>query len=862
MGFNKEKSVRAAEKYLAQGKIPNAIQEYARIVAADEGDITALNMLGDLYSRTGKNAEAVISFTRVAEHYRKQGFALKAIAIYKKINRLNPQARDVALMLAELYSGQGMIVESRAQFLQIADAYTREGKARDALGILRRIADLDPSNGEVRLRVAEAYAHEGFAGEALEAYAEAGARLLERRNPEAALNAFNRALTLEPDNLRALQGFVAAHSSLESADEAAEVLEGMIAQTATSHHADAIYGISHATELRFLLLSAYLAAENPVAAERTVDALIASSASSAKDSTNRVKLFLDVARLYMRVGDTDNSVRVSGHALEPMLSEREDDAMLEILNEALARNPEHIQALKFTARIHTWHHDEANLRQTLDRLIEAAEECGDEAEERRALEQIISLSPAEPRHTERLRALGYDVGGYASANAPVPNVAPVSNEVPTFESFMLEADANVAAKPVPVTPDAVALSNDFAFESFAAPAPVETAPIEWERNGASDAANEASSNYAPVLDASSSFADLNDESEIFDSSAIDFGDINLAPAPQAASGETPSSYEVSNASNVSADDDFAVVNFNQESTSSQSDRIFQALAPELESVDFYLAQGYTDVARDTLDMLERQYGSHKEIEARRAQCIASSPVEETSISHDAPAAFVMNDAASPNAAHDIAGGAEENDDDAAMLDFMLSPASSGAPDPQVVRDAEVAAFVQSSSVAEVENPNAYDAGLAEIFEEFKHAVEDEEVPQTADYETHYNLGIAYQEMGLLDEAVEEFQKASNVCRPEDGTPRYLQCCNMLGHCFMENGLYQLAVMWFRKGVDTPGHTEDEYQALRYELASAYERMGDMDAATNTFMQVYGMDVSYRGVAERLRDLRNKSIVTT
>ncbi|MCP9496224.1 MAG: tetratricopeptide repeat protein [Pyrinomonadaceae bacterium MAG19_C2-C3] len=848
MGFNKAKAVRAAEKYLAQGKIPHAIQEYARIVAADESDITALNMLGDLYARTGKSAEAVTSFTRVAEHYRKQGFALKAIAIYKKIHRLNPQARDVALVLAELYSGQGMIVESRAQFLNIADAYTREGKARDALGILRRIADLDPSNGEVRLRVAEAYAREGFADEAIEAYAEAGARLLERRNPEAALNAFNQALTLQPDNLRALQGFVSAHSALESADEAAEVLEEMIARTATSYHADALYGISHATELRFLLLSAYLAAENPVAAERTVDALVASSASGGNNATNRVKLFLDVARLYMRVGDTDGSVRVIGHALEPMLTEREDDAMLEILNEALARNPEHIQALKFTARIHTWHHDEANLRQTLDRLIEAAEECGDEEEERRALEQIISLSPAEPRHTERLRALGYDVSGYTNENAPVPNFAPASNEVPTFESFMLEADANVTAPAA--RDDAFARSNDFVFESFAAP--VETSPLEWETNGANQTANETPF----AFDASSSFADLNDESGSFDSSAVDFGDINLSAVSQTASGETASSHGESSASD-DVNGDFAVVNFNHETPSSQSDRIFEALAPELESVDFYLAQGYLDVAQDTLNMLERQYGSHREIEVRRAQCVPSSPVAETSTSPFAPASFVTGDATNSNVV-------EENDEDAEMLDFVLSPVVStvSAPDPHVVRDAEVAAFVQSSIVAEVENANAYDAGLAEIFEEFKHAVEEEEVPQTADYETHYNLGIAYQEMGLLDEAVEEFQKAANVCRPEDGTPRYLQCCNMLGHCFMENGLYQLAVMWFRKGVDTPGHTEDEYQALRYELASAYERMGDMDAATNTFMQVYGMDVSYRGVAERLRDLRNKSIVTT
>ena len=83
---------------------------------------------------------------------------------------------------------------------------------------------------------------------------------------------------------------------------------------------------------------------------------------------------------------------------------------------------------------------------------------------------------------------------------------------------------------------------------------------------------------------------------------------------------------------------------------------------------------------------------------------------------------------------------------------------------------------------------------------------------------------------------------------------------MLGHCFMQKDLPQLAVMWLRKGLDAPGHTEDEYQALRFELAAAYDAAGEQERALTTFMEVYGVDVSYRGVADRVRELRTRTLV--
>lgn len=72
---------------------------------------------------------------------------------------------------------------------------------------------------------------------------------------------------------------------------------------------------------------------------------------------------------------------------------------------------------------------------------------------------------------------------------------------------------------------------------------------------------------------------------------------------------------------------------------------------------------------------------------------------------------------------------------------------------------------------------------------------------------------------------------------------------------MSKGMGQVAAMWFRKGLDAPGHTEDEYQALRYELGTAYEQMGDTARAIETFNEVYGINVSYRGVSDKLRELR-------
>ena len=160
MIFDKAKTLRAAEKYLELGKIPAAIKEYTQIVASEPDDFATVNTLGDLHARVGNQPAAISCFRRIAEHYREQDFGLKAIAVYKKIDRLQPGDTEIATSLADLYAKQDLVVEARAHYLAVADAHNRSGARQEALEILRKIADLDPQSTDIRIKLAEGYLKE------------------------------------------------------------------------------------------------------------------------------------------------------------------------------------------------------------------------------------------------------------------------------------------------------------------------------------------------------------------------------------------------------------------------------------------------------------------------------------------------------------------------------------------------------------------------------------------------------------------------------------------------------------------------------------------------------------------------------
>ncbi len=198
-GFNKQKVLSAAEKFVQQGKLQNAIAEYDKILKHDPNDLTVNNTIGDLYARLGDSNKAIESFKKVGDAYAAQGFTVKGIAMYKKITKLQPSV-DGSLKLAELYTQQGLFNDARAQYLQVAEDFMKNGDLDQAVRLFQKVLEMDPENVPMRIKLAEVYVRLGKKKEAWEIFSAAAESLRARGSLPAAEDVLKRMLTLDPGN--------------------------------------------------------------------------------------------------------------------------------------------------------------------------------------------------------------------------------------------------------------------------------------------------------------------------------------------------------------------------------------------------------------------------------------------------------------------------------------------------------------------------------------------------------------------------------------------------------------------------------------------------------------------------------------
>src|SRR5882724_4438912 len=125
MALDRAKTIQAAEKFVKAGKLPEAITEYKRLAEDNPRDMNVFNKLGDLCVRAGKTQDAIRYFLRIAEFYASDGFFLKAIAMYKKVSKLDPANMDCYVRLAGLYQQQGLTIEAKAQYQAVADHFIK-----------------------------------------------------------------------------------------------------------------------------------------------------------------------------------------------------------------------------------------------------------------------------------------------------------------------------------------------------------------------------------------------------------------------------------------------------------------------------------------------------------------------------------------------------------------------------------------------------------------------------------------------------------------------------------------------------------------------------------------------------------------
>ena len=146
--------------------------------------------------------------------------------------------------------------------------------------------------------------------------------------------------------------------------------------------------------------------------------------------------------------------------------------------------------------------------------------------------------------------------------------------------------------------------------------------------------------------------------------------------------------------------------------------------------------------------------------------------------------------------------------------------------------------------------------LAGMFGELKHELEEDVASADEDPETHYNLGVAFREMGLLDEAIGELQKVCQSTERGHPFPLIMQTYTWLAQCFLDKGVPEAAIRWYERALKLSDLDQDTRIALHYELASAYETAADKPAALNHYMEVYGSNIDYRDVSERIKALKS------
>ena len=207
-GQKRDALVASAEKALQKGKVDSALKDYLKVLEETPGDINILNKVGDLYTRLNRNEEAIPYFTRIAEHFARDGFFLRGIAIYKRINRLDPSRLDVYERLAELYAKQGLTTDAKSQYQVLADYHARNDNAIGAIGIYQKMVQIDPQNIQLHVKLADFYTQARRKVDALKEYAVVAALLRDRGAIDEAIQVYEKALQMAPDNVEVLRSFV------------------------------------------------------------------------------------------------------------------------------------------------------------------------------------------------------------------------------------------------------------------------------------------------------------------------------------------------------------------------------------------------------------------------------------------------------------------------------------------------------------------------------------------------------------------------------------------------------------------------------------------------------------------------------
>src|SRR5882724_4019618 len=1021
-GFNKVKVLAQAEKFVQQGKLPNAISEYEKVIKEDPKDLTVLNTIGDLYARVGNNEKATFYFKRVGDQYAQNGFAVKAIAIYKKLTKFGPYNAENTTKLAEIYGQQGLYNDVRVHYMPVADHLLKSGDNTQAARVFQKILELDPENAHTQAKLADLYTKLGKKEEARNIYYSAAESLYARGSYTAAEEALGKVLALDPANTGALMlrgliavdagdseaavGYLEQVADLDSRPDGLRALlraklhtgssEGVeaVAEKLLAKHNDitglttvAQWYVTNNHEESALRLyekhSERLFGGNPAALQETLGPL-----------TNRVKdnpaALAILNRLTNKPGDHAQNaevIEIQAHAaaqkgnfteardlyqkltqMEPenalhaqnykqMLAKLGEDSATRILTPEEAAQAFMVEELDESATPVRQSYDPPTEKAIESALTDAELYVSYNVPSKAIppLEAALPLAPQDVNLNQRLASLYARAERYGDAARMYQNLSKIYEELghPTEAAKYLEAAKKFAlrapATATPVTPIAPPTAKAPAAKTSWPPKPQEAWPVAPPEPVA-DAAVEPEAQAAPsVQEFSFDAADMVAEPESAASAPMEPvstlpppAEINLEPV---ATDAPPARAAVPEAAEIDISNEWEdMIEVEQEERAAPElqvqsyqeiieEQVIPARVPlepvapiepaqvdvsaqvadKVQEIRFYISQqmwepakaailDLTELAPDAAEVTELiaeiSTGQGKATPA----AVEATPVEM----EDAPVAFAPIEVAEPPSSEPLAAIPLIEDEPAAaaqstpVLDLEnildIPKAAKGQPSKSVPAQPAAAAGGQSTEdilgdflhdleesdladfapkpttskpapapamatapamdrrangdMKDAESANVLSDILSELRDETSEAAEPEE-----DRETHYNLGIAFKEMGLLDEAIGELQK---VCHAVDrGAPfsQPIQALTWLAQCLVDKGAPEAAVRWYQKALQLPGLDSGSRCSIYYDLGAAYQAAGYNKSALTNFMEVYGSNIDFRDVASRIKALK-------
>ena len=1012
-GFNKQKVLSSAEKFVQQGKLQNAISEYEKILKADPKDLTVMNTVGDLYSRLGETDKAAGCFKSVGDAYASQGFTVKAIAMYKKLSKLK-SSMECVLRLAELYTQQGLFNDARAQYLQVAEEFLRTGQLDQAVRIFEKTLEMDPDNVAMRTKLAEVYVRLGKKPEAWQILTAAAESLRAKGQLAAAEEILQRMLKLEPGNSYAL--VLRGRAALEAGDAAAAIESlSKVADLDTNPEGLRTLFRAYLRAQRFAdagSLATKLAnvhdddsgvneyAEALLQAQQYHDAL------EVYDQYSDRLLRNDAAKLVEAVRSIIGHVQEDPQALETVLGLLQKTGenthlteVYELLAHAYVQSGDLEKAreyyLKLTQLEPANQLHAQNYQQVLEKqgtsnaphpitaeegaaLVDELEAIAPFIDQRyddevalavraaltdaelfisynmptKALDPLISALPKAPRDlrlNQKLAALHTRAGRFAEAGVCCRTLESVyhdaghADEASRYRDLAAkyEESGGVSAAAAPEEVSAAVSAQP------AAPEFEVSRPFPESSGDAAEAAPAAESFVvtkpvvpsglffhasAPPVPAAAAWNAM-----VSPAVAPESAESAAARAPQESEIDLSSEWE----QDLHVEPPQAHIEPSQTAELSPHEAVAEDPAPapaaasldeSIEEVRFYLGQGLTEQAEQVLIKLEGLAPESPDVAVLRlavesAKQAATPRAPEPEISNEESSAVepaVPTSTLQPwpqerPVLQEMASEIEESLGDG----FLAEPKKARAPEPapetvsaqgnefrsgtldDFVSDLEAslggdllpepapgpaqavvpvargeasaaraaaasASFVpaslppvggltqplaHSSLPLEPSRPESAGVDLSDMFGELKQELEEDGADADEDPETHYNLGVAFREMGLLDEAIGELQKVVQTVEHGHPFPQMIQTYTWLAQCFLDKGVPEVAVRWYEKALKLPSLDQQTRTALHYELASSFETAGNNPAALSNFLEVYGSNIDYRDVAERIKALR-------